>query len=181
MPDEYDPLSETGWCRLGSNTQPSTRRECNEVGGEFFEEEPGGICIVVTTSTYDGDPALSFLRGLRKSLVTSDKTAANLWERYSPKYYKMSGPIVRLMLRDRTVRRMMRTVVVSPAVLGLRAMSLELAGRGDEAVLEEVRRGILELRNNIAFISDGVDVEQEQLTKSVLDSLASMSRKDAVG
>lgn len=166
-----NPLDEVGWCRLGSQTKQMTRRDCNAVNGEFFEEDPGGPCVVATASKgFESDSDLEFLRKVRGKIVSRSKRGDDLWLRYSPEYYRLAIPIVLAMSRDETLRTMMRTFVVEPLVAFLRVVGAHAAGDasspeddGLEFALSRFYDGLVEL---------GAD-DGKELAQAVLEALSS--------
>ena len=163
-------MSEQGYCQVASQTVRATRAECEEIGGNWTEDDPHD-CVVATAAVGSADDLdIIYLRTLRDRIVERDSTAADMWRRYSPTYYRMAVPVVAQMQADPVLRRLIGAFVVEPALQALRTMAIHLDPASDDAqVRDTVREGIVRFKAKLSSLDEeGGD----GLAASVLATLA---------
>jgi hypothetical protein len=166
-----------GWCEVGISKWQTTKSECDEVGGQWREDEPT-ICVVATKAYGSAlDENVIYLRKLRDRVVGRDPTAARLWKTYWPAYMKMAMPLVSLMGKDPVVRQLVATLFIDPALQALRTAGTHLDPHSNDAsVREGVRDGLSKLTEGLKTLAgqDG-----NQLAEIFLRSLVEVQIDEA--
>lgn len=160
---------ELGWCEVGISKWQATKKECDEVGGQWRIDQPT-ICVVATKAYGSAlDANVTYLRELRDRVVGTDPVAAQLWKTYWPYYMRMAMPVVSLMGQDPAVRQLVATLLIDPALQYLRTIGIHLDPESDDAtVRESVRDGVARLTENFKVLGGRGG---NQLAETFLSSL----------